>query len=263
MKNLFFLSYFLLLHFVLFSQSKIDKTIWVGEHNQYLNLSKKKPSLQQGVNYKLFDAAKYVKGDIILSRKQGSMKLEQKYRVLYVTQDTLILAPKGEDLFVLGETNEQNQYVFVNSVLNYKFESLYYETSFHNFDNPKEDRLKFILYIDSEKKSRVVIQNESFNEGAIYTAPPSKVEYESLIKILSSCDLSIFSEEDIEIDKESPYEILEIRYNDQVKNIRGYRYLPVAFAGKLGSFVCEYIELRANIKMPFGWRVWIHQRKVQ
>jgi phage anti-repressor protein len=235
----------------------------VGEHNQYLNLSKKKSSLQQGVNYKQFDVAKYVKDDLILSKKYGSMKLEQKYRVVHLTEDTLILVPKGEDLFSLATLNSQNQYVFVNSMLNYKFVEFYFETSFHNFDNPKEDRYKYIVYIDSAKNSRVVFQNESFNEGSMYTAPPSKVEYESLIKVLSSCDLSGFSEEDVEINKESPYGILEIRYNDYAKKIRGWYSLPAHFAENLEYFVCEYIELRANINMPWGWRIWIHQRKKQ
>ena len=260
MKQFFFLSSFFL-HFLSFSQ--LHTTTWVGENNQYLILSKKKPSLQNGVSYNQFDVAKYVKGDLILSKKDASKKLEQKYRVIHLTQDTLILAPKGEDLFALSKTNEQNQYVFVNSMLNFKFVEFYFETSFYNFDNPKEDRLKFIVYIDSAKKSRVVIQNESFNEGTAYTAPPSKVEYESLIKILSSCDLSCFPEADTVINKESPYGILEIRYNDQVKNIREWHCLPAAFAEELEYFVCEYIELRANINMPWGWRVWVHQRKKQ
>jgi len=147
MKHLFFLSSFLFLHFVTFSQPKIDKITWVGENNQYLNLSKKKPSLQQKINYQQFDVAKYDKDNVILSKKEGSRKLEQKYRVVHLTEDTLILAPKGEDLFSLAKSNLQNQYVFVNSMLNYQFVEFYFETSFYNFDNPKDDRLKFI-YIE-------------------------------------------------------------------------------------------------------------------
>jgi len=191
------------------------------------------------------------------------MKLEQKYKVVHVTQDTLILAPKGEDVFSLAKLTSQNQYVFINSMLNYTFVEFYFETSCYNFDNPKEDRYKYIVYIDSAKNSRVVIQNESFNEGTMYTAPPSKVEYESLIKVLSSCDLSGFPEADTVINKESPYGILEVRYNDCAKKIRDWRCLPAHFTENLEYFVCEYIELRANINAPFGWRVWIHQRKKQ
>ena len=263
MKHFFIFSPLFIFHFVIFPQHKIDRITWIGEHNQYLILSKKNPSLQQGINYKQFDAVKYVKDDIILSKKDGSMKLEQKYRVVYLTEDTLILAPKGEDIFALSETNEQNQYIFVNSMLNYKFVEFYFETSFYNFDNPKENRYKFIVYIDSAKNSRVVIQNESFNETTMYTAPPSKVEYESLIKVLSSCDLSSFPEANVVINQESPYGILEISYNDQVKKIRDWRCLPAHFADNLEYFVCEYIELRANINVPWGWRVWVQQRKKQ
>jgi len=262
MKPFLLLSSLIFFHFFACSQPKISKITWIGENNQFLNLSKKKPTLQQGVSYKQFERVKYSKGDIILSGMYNSIKIEQKYKVVSFTQDTLILMPKGKDVFTLCETNEQNQYVFVNSMLTYKFASLYYETSFNNFDNSKGDKLKFILYIDSAKNSRVVIQNESFNETTIYTAPPSKVEYEQLIKILSSCDLSSFSEEDVAIDKESPYEILEIGYNDQVKKINGFTCLPVSFADELGYFVCEYIELRANINVPWRWRVSILRRKV-
>ena len=85
----------------------------------------------------------------------------------------------------------------------------------------------------------------------MYTAPPSKVEYEHLIKILSSYDFSSCLEEDTEVDKEYPYQILEIRYNDQVKNIF---YLPDTFVDELVYFMDEYIELRANINLP--WWKW-------
>jgi len=260
MKPFLLLFALIIFHFFACSQPKISKITWVGENNQYLNLTKKKPTLQQGSNYKQFERTKYAKDYIILSEVYHSKKIEQKYKVVHFTQDTLILAPKGEDVFALSEANEQNQYVFVNSMLSYKFVSIYYETSFYNFDNPK-DKLKFILCIDSAKNSRVLVQNESFSEGTMYTAPPSKVEYERLIKILSSYDFSHFPEEEnIEIDKESPYQILEISYNDQMKNISGFS-LPANFANELGYFMCEYIELRANINVPWGWRILIRQRK--
>jgi len=212
MKPFLLLSSLIFFHFFACSQPKISKITWIGENNQYLNLSKKKPTLQQGVSYKQFERVKYGKGDIILSGMYNSIKIEQKYKVVRFTQDTLILMPKGKDVFTLCEMNEQNQYVFVNSMLTYKFASLYCETSFNNFDNPKGDKLKFILYIDSAKNSR--------------------------------------------------YEILEIGYSDQVKKINGFTCLPVSFADELGYFVCEYIELRANINVPWRWRVSILRRKV-
>ncbi|MCL2434750.1 MAG: hypothetical protein FWD09_01265 [Lentimicrobiaceae bacterium] len=259
MNRILLLSSLILFPFLTYSQPKINKITWVGENKEHLNISKKTASLQKGMEFQEFKVIKYVKNNyIILSETQYGVEFKQKYNIVRFTNDTLILAPEKTDYFKLSEANEQHQYVFTNSMLTYKFVSIYYETSFYNFDNPK-DRLRFILYIDSAKNSRVVIQDQSFNEGAMYTAPPSKVEYEHLIKILSSCDLSNCPEEDMEVDKESPYQILEISYNDQVKNIRG---LPSAsFAEELGYFVREYIELRANITAPWGWSVAIRRRK--
>jgi hypothetical protein len=260
MKSFLLLSFFTLFSFFTYSQPNIHKTTWVGQNNEHLNISKKTASLQKDTLFYKFEIAKYVKNKyIVLSNDE--VHSQQKYNIVRFTKDTLILTPEELDIFNLSEPNEQNQYIFVNSLLTYKFVSLYYETSFYNFDKPKEDRLKFILYIDSAKNSRVVIQNESFNEGTMYTAPPSKIEYECLVKILSSCDLSSFPEGDTVVDKESPYEILEISYNEQVKKIRGFACLPDTFADELGYFVCEYIELRANINVPWGWRVWIQSRK--
>ena len=262
MKPFFLLSSLLLFHFFACAQPKINKITWIGKNNEYLNISKKTVSLQKGMDFFELRVSKYVKNNsIVLSQVRHGMEFNQKYNIVRFTQDTLILAPIGEDVFTLSEANEQNQYVFANSMLTYKFVSLYYETSFYNPNNPKEDRYKFILYIDSAKNSRVVIQNESFNETTIYTAPPSKIEYECLVKILSSCDLNSFSEEDMRIDEESSYVILEISYNDQVKNFREYTRFPDNFANELGYFVQEYIELRANINAQWGWRVVICQRK--
>jgi len=163
---------------------------------------------------------KYAKKDhIILSQVSNSRMVEQKYKIIRLTQDTLILVPVGEDIFALSESNEQNQYVFVNSMHTYKFEELYYETVFFNFNNPIS-RLKIILYIDSAKRSRIVIKSDSSGESEGYKTPISKKEYKSLIEILSSCDLNCFQEENTVIDKKYPYEILEIRYNEQAKKCR-------------------------------------------
>ena len=262
MKHIFFLFSLIFLQIITYSQPKIDKITWVGENNEYLNIGKKKASLQKEKELYLFEVAKYVKNSyFILAKTYGSVKYEQKYDIVHLTKDTLILSPEGDDVFQLAETNKQNQYVFVNSMLTYQFEQLYFEVSFNNFDNPKNDRLKFILYIDSDKNSRVVIQNETFEETTMYTAPPSKIEYESLIKILSSFDLSCFPEEDIEMDKESRYSILEFKYNNETKTFRGFNSLPDYFAEKLSDFVYDYIELRANINAKWGWRVFILKGK--
>jgi PKD repeat protein len=260
MKPFLLFTSLILFHFFAFSQ--INKNTWVGQNNEYLNISKKTATLQKGISFIEFDVVKYVKNNyIILSKTKDSIDYKVKYYIVRLAKDTLILYSEGDDFFELSEPNKQNQYVFVNSMLTYKFVSFYFETSSYNFDNPKEDRYIYILFIDSARNSRVVIKNESFNEGTMYRAPISEIEYERLVKILSSCDLSSFPEADTVIDKKSPYQILEISYNDQVKNIGGT--LPDAFADELIYFMCEYIESRANIDVPFGWRVWIRQKRAQ
>jgi len=149
MKHFLFFS-LILFHFITCSQpNNISKITWVGENKEYLNISKNKflwqktsqffsDSLQQQYNITVshsqqFCIVKYVKNShIILSRifeKYNSIKVEQKYNIVRFTKDTLILSPEGGDIFTISEPNEQNQYVFVNSMLTYKFEKLYYETS--------------------------------------------------------------------------------------------------------------------------------------
>jgi len=258
MKHFFLLPTIILFHFITCSQPNIHKITWIGENNEYLSISKKKVFWQKGSEFQQFDIIKYSKNNyIILSQKE----IRQKYNIAHLTNDTLILALEGTEVFKLCEQNKENQLVFTNSsISNYQFVEFYYEASFNDFNNPKNDKLKFIVYIDSAKNSRVVVKNESFNEGTMYTAPPSKVEYANLIKILSSCDISGVPCEDIEIDKESLYEMLEISYNGKIKKIMGFSSLPFNFADNLTEFICDYIELRVNINMPFGWRAIISRQ---
>ncbi|MCL2291303.1 MAG: energy transducer TonB [Bacteroidetes bacterium] len=243
-------------------KSARSKITWVGENNEHLNISNKTASLQKGMNFQQFKVVKYAKNNhIILSQTQHGAKFKQKYNIVHATKDTLILAPEGEDIFVLGETNEHNQYVFVNSMLTYNFVELYYEALFHhnNFVSPKVS-LKVILYIDSAKNSQVVVQNEISNEINTYTTPLSKVEYKRLMQILSSCDIGCFQNEDRMIDEKTSYSILEIKYNDQIKTFNGFTHLPLNFADELADFICDYIESRANIAARWGWRIWIRRR---
>lgn len=128
MKYLFFLNSLIFIHFLSYSQPKIDKITWIGENNEYLNISKKKTSLQKGMEYQEFKVAKFDKNNfIILSKTDDGKKIEQKYNIVHFTKDTLILVPKGEDIFKLAEINEENQYIFFNSMLTYKFEEFYAE----------------------------------------------------------------------------------------------------------------------------------------
>jgi len=239
-----------------------SKITWVGENNEHLNISKKIVSLQKGMNFQQFKVVKYAKNNhIILSQTQHGAKFKQKYNIVRATKDTLILAPEGEDIFVLGGMNEQNQYVFVNSMLTYNFVELYYEALFHhnNFINPKAS-LKVTLYIDSAKRSQVVVQNEISNETNTYMTPPSKVEYKRLMQILSSCDISCIQNEDRMIDEKASYSVLKIRYNDQIKTFNGFTHFPPNFADELADFICDYIESRANITARWGWRIWLRRR---
>jgi TonB family protein len=243
-------------------KSTKSKITWVGKNNEHLNISEKTASLQKGVDFQQFKVVRYAKNNyIILSQTQHRAKFKQKYNIVHATKDTLILTPEGGDIFALGETNEHNQYVFVNSMLTYNFVELYYEALFHqnNLVNPKVS-LKVILYIDSAKRSHVVVQNKISNETNMYTTPPSKVEYKRLLQILSSCDISCIQNEYRMIDEKNSYSILEIHYNDQIKIFNGFTYLPPNLADELADFISDYIESRANITAQ-GWRIWIRRRK--
>jgi len=235
----------------------MGKITWVGQNNEYLNISGKRASLQKGMNFQEFKVVKYVKKKyVILSQIRNSTELKQQYNIVRFTKDTLVLSPEGSDAFALSERNEQNRYVFVSSLLNFQFVELYFEVSFYNYNNPKR-RLQFIVYIDSAKRSRVVYKEESFNETTMYTAPVSCVEYEGLIKILSGCDMNCVSSEDTAIDRRFPYQILEIKYNNQDKTVREFKRLPVNCADKLKEFIEDYIESRVNINAPIIERRFI------
>jgi len=172
---------------------------------------------------------------------------------VHFTEDTLILTPKGKDIFALGKASEENQYVFVNSMLSYKFVEFYAEY----LGNVGKNTIRIIYYIDSARNSRIVVKNEYFDETTVYKTPISEKDYERLVKILSSCDIGSISEEpkeDAVIDKEECLDaILEIRYNDQIKTFKGcFDYLPVDFGVKLGNFLFEYFISTTGFYAP-GW----------
>ena len=226
--------------------SGLLRNTWVGENNEYLNISKQKAHLQKGDWYQQFEVAQYVKKRyIILSGSYNGLKFEQKYNIVHFTQDTLILAPEKETFFTLGQTNNQNCYVFVNSILTYKFEQLYYETSL-DYLNAK---LKITLVIDSSRNSKVTVKEEYLNENKVYKSPISKKDYERLLKILSTCDIaSIPIAENTETNSnDQRYSILEIRYNGNIKTYKGYIRIPFYYA-KLSGFIWEYIKLLSGVE---------------
>ena len=257
MKRIFLLSSLILFHFITYSQPNIHKITWVGENNEYLNISKKTALLQKGNNYTQFGVTKYAKDNyIIFSKTIHDAEVKQKYNIVCLTKDTLILFPEGEDIFELNKTNEQNQYVFVNSMLNYKFESLYFETFLNDMSDPKKP-MKIILFIDSARNSRVVTQNDFFNENKMYRAPISEQEYKYLVKLLSSYDIGSIPEEETVIKTDCTFSILEISYNNQTKKFKGCFNFHAPFADKLKKFICDYIEQRLNINLPIIMRLWI------
>jgi len=255
MKHLIFLSTLILFYFITCSQPKIDKITWVGQNNEYLNIGKEKAILQKGMEYQEFKISKIEKNDfIILSKKDNKEKLEQKYNIVHLTNDTLILSPNGADFFELCQPNEKNQYIFVNNMLNYKFVELYLEYSF----KARYDTIRIVLYIDSTKKSRIVIKDEYFDEAKVYTSPILDYEYESLVKILSSCDISCIPEEGEMIEEVCQNSFLEIRYNDQIKIFKGCARFPANCNAKFSNFLLDYIFKKTGLDAPKRFGFWVY-----
>jgi len=119
MKHLLLLLLLLLFLFLfpalVFAQPKITDITWKGKNNEYIEISKKNATLKIGQHSKSFEVVKYVKNSyLILSSEHISGTIEQKYDIVRFTEDTLILAPTGKDVFRLSKANENNQYIFVN-----------------------------------------------------------------------------------------------------------------------------------------------------
>jgi len=222
-----------------------DKNTWIGQNNEYLIISKKKASLQKGIEYQQFDISKHLKNRyIILCKNENNIKREHKFNIVCHAKDTLILSPEGNDIFELCEANKQNQYVFANSLLTYKFERLYYETTIYYLDF----KLKITLVIDSAKNSKITLKDESKSKTSVIKSTISKNNYERLLSILSSYDLSNYANK---IDNNKcRNQILEIRYNGQNKTFEGCNdiSLPTQYS-KLPHFLTEYIAQKASIDM--------------
>ena len=177
------------------------------------------------------EVVKYVKNKyIILSITEHSVEFKTKYNIVHITPDTLILSPEGNDFFELGEPNKQNQYVFVNSMRNYKFVKLHFEITSNNFKHDGEhlDNEKSIatLDMDSARRSKVTVKDNSSKEPQIYRSPISKKDYERLVKILSSCDLDGYPDVNVRMDITNRNSILEIWYNDQKKIFMQISVIP-------------------------------------
>jgi hypothetical protein len=220
----------------------------VGENNEYLNISKKKALLQKGVEYEEFYVFKYLKNNSIsLMQIHPGTAHAQLYNIVRFTKDTLILSPEGADFFKLCEPNEQNQYIFVNSLLTYKFVSLYYETPINNHYGVLK---RVSLYIDSARNSKITLKDEDLNKTKTYKSSIDKRDYEQLIKILSSCDISNYiDEKNVIDDKNCRRQVFEIRYNDQIRTFKGCdeNFLIPSKYADLSGFLAEFVSLKANI----------------
>jgi len=248
MKRHIFFFAFIFLPTIIFSQPNITKITWVGTNNEYMNFTKKSASLQKGNEFQKLTVVKYVKNNyILLSRLSFGVEMQEKYNIVSFTKDTLILAPDGYDILSLSEPNKLNQYVFANSMLIYKFERLYYETPINNHEGEK---ISVGLYIDSAKNSKIVLKDGISNKTKTYKSTIDKKDYERLIRILSSCNISYYKDVDNTIDiKNCRRRVLEIKFNNQIKTFKGCDdtlQIPACYS-ELNALLIEYIALKASI----------------
>jgi len=239
---------------VIFAQPKINKITWVGTDNEYLKISKKTASFNNGNIRQYFHVNQHVKGDYIIlskicsakNRKEGKSE-EQKYSIIRFTADTLILAPEGNDILNLCKMNEQKQCVFVNknrfSPQTIQFISLYFETKLGL-------HTKIALFIDSTKLSQIFIYNRTYEEKTEIKSPIDPKTYYRLISILENYDIGRFPEEYFMLDDDvqCSNSFFEIKYNDQIKRCKSCAYFPFNYA-KLESFIRNHIEVRAGLSI--------------
>jgi hypothetical protein len=226
-----------------YSQSKITDITWVGKNKEYLQISKQSAELRKGEHYQKFKINKYVKeSHIILSCQHISGYLEQKYNIISFTENTLILEPEGKDVFRLCQPDENNRYVFDNSLNRFTFEKMLFETTLGFY-------YKISIYIDSKKNSRVEIQDDYANETAIVRSPISKTDYNKLIAILAARDIGSFPNEYFWTDDENDIKCcnssFEIWYNGSIKKCKGCTHVPFDY-DRLKFFLWDYFVLKAS-----------------
>jgi len=252
----FFLFLFLFPAIVL-AQPKITDIIWIGKNKEYLQILKKEAGLRKGEHIQEFKVVQYVKNSYIIFGDQHiTGYIEQRYDIVRLTQDTLILAPAGKDVFRLCQPDENNQYVFVNTLSNgFSFTKLHFETSLsvrpHGLD------LQITLDIDSTRKSRLKIHDDYMNETNIVTTPMDRFEYKRFIQILAACDLNNLLEETsylLSEGMECCNSVFEIQYNGQVKRCKGCTSFPFYYPA-LEDFLLSYMTSKSaqSGRMP---RIW-------
>ena len=253
---------------IIFAQPKIEDIVWVGKNKEYLHIIKKEAAFCKGNHVQEFKVVKYVQNNyVIFSCEHVSGYLEQKYNIVKFTQDNLILEPVGKDIFKLSKPNENNQYVFTNSLNGFTFVKLHFSTSM--VDTTLGIKISITLDIDSARKSRVKIHDDFMNETNIVTTSMSKNEYKRFVQILSAFDLSSLSEDfgntiqditkfdakPLRISKDIVFygnqgrsecsnSVFEVKYNDQITKCKGCSLVPFYYPA-LKDFLLSYIASKS------------------
>ena len=253
---------------IVFGQKTLPDNPWVGANKGYLQIGKKSATFTKGQHFQEFAVRQYLKdGYIVFTAPHISGVYWQRYNVILSSNDTLILEPNGNDVFRLSQRNENNQYVFTNSLNGFTFEKLHFTTTI--IDESLGVNISISLDIDSSRNSRVKIHDDYMNETNIVTTQMTKSEYKQLLQVLSAFDLSTLSEDfankgqditkyeakQLRISKdvvlygergvkECSNSVFEIRYNDQVVKCKGCSLVPFYYPA-LKDFLLRYIAFKS------------------
>jgi len=262
------MKHFLLLLFLfpalVFAQPKITDIMWKGPNNECIQFFKKDALYIKGAHYQWFGALIHKKNSYILLSSQHIKGIfVQRYDIVRLTPDILILQPDGRDVFRLSKPNEENQYVFVNSLHGFSFKKLHFSTS---IIAPSLDlNLHITLTLDSLGSSRIKLHDDYMNQTNVVTFPMTKAEYKQLILLLSAVDLDnlidkssgipqgVTSFEAVHLrsvprvlinansgNTECSNSHFEIHYNNQIKISKGCAIVPF-YLPVLENFIWDYI----------------------
>jgi len=249
---------------LVFAQPKISDIMWKGPNNECIQFFKKDALYLKGHHTQWFKVVKHVKNSyFILSSEHIDGIVEQQYDIVRFTPDTLILAPVGRDIFRLSKPNDNNQYVFVNSLQGFSFKKLHFSTS---VIAPSLDlNLQITLTLDSLGNSRIKLHDDYMNQTNVVTFPMTKAEYKQLILLLSAVDLDNLVDKSSGIPQgvtsfeavylrsvprvlinansgntECSNSHFEIHYNNQIKISKGCAIVPF-YLPVLENFIWDYI----------------------
>jgi len=253
---------------IIFGQKNLPDNPWVGVNKEYLQIGKKSATFTKGYHFQDFAVKQYLKkGYIVFIAPHISGVYWQYYNVIFFSQDTLILEPVGKDVFRLSKLNEQNQYVFTNSLNGFTFEKLHFTTTI--IDISLGVNISISLDIDSSRNSRLKIHDDYMNETNVVTTSMSRIEYNRFIQILSAFNLSNLSEDfentvqdiskfearPLRISKDVVFygnqgraecsnSVFEIKYNDQIVKCKGCSLVPFYYPA-LKDFLLTYISSKS------------------